>query len=154
MRGGDEAGGWARNVSGSGRLRRLRRQAPTCGPAVPAERRRARGRTWRWASAAFWAGRGLAGVARERAGVVRGAGRPSGESQLGQVRVEAFGPRKRKEVGWAGFSSWVEKLAWVLVFLVLSISIFLNQTKLIQFEFKSKFEFNTNTQTNKRGAPA
>ena len=56
--------------------------------------------------------------------------------------------------GWAGFSSWVEKLAWVLVFLVLSISIFLIQTKLIQFEFKTKFEFNTNTQTNKRGAPA
>ena len=36
-----------------------------------------------------------------------GAGRPSGESQLGQVRVEAIGLRKRKEVGWAALRVWV-----------------------------------------------
>ena len=34
------------------------------------------------------------------------------ESQLGQVKVEANGPRERKEVGWAGWLGlgWVKGL--------------------------------------------
>ena len=112
----------------------------------PGRRRRARAGQC-WGKSQLGRGAGASPGERKEWLGPRGLGWEKGKWAMGRFGLGLFS-------GWAGFSSWVEKLAWVLVFLVLSISIFLNQTKLIQFEFKSKFEFNTNTQTIKRDAPA
>ena len=98
MREEDEAGGRGPRVSGSGRLRRLRRQAPTGGPGGAVRERVTRGgeraEYWRarwargeagWASGANWA----EGVWAARGGR---------EKEAGRYWVGFWAS------GWAGFS--------------------------------------------------
>ena len=86
-----------------------------------------------------WARAGRGGARALRAAARAGArggpgrvtrGRPGSglgrESQLGQVKVEANGPRERKEVGWAG---WLG-LGWVKGLGPLSFLFFSNTLKL------------------------
>ena len=77
--GKEELTTWVPRVSGRGVTRRLRRQAPTCGPALPAERRRACRRMWRWASAGVRNGASWALRLRELGQAVFWAG--SGERE-------------------------------------------------------------------------
>ena len=79
--------------------RRLRRQAPTCGPVLPAERRRACRRMWRWASA------GVACAAGERPGVLGLAGLGRAWGLLGRAgKREGSGPELSLvlSLGWFG----------------------------------------------------
>ena len=130
--GKEELTTWVPRVSGRGVARRLRRQAPTCGPALPAERRRARRRMWRWASA------GVACAAGERDGPLRAGPK---ERVLGRRRErERDGPAGalgqggkgaggRKEMGCGfGLGRWV---GFLFYFFFSSIS---NQIQLIEFK--------------------
>ena len=75
-------------------------------------------------------------MARGRPG--SGLGR---ESQLGQVKVEANGPRERKEVGWAG---WLG-LGWVKGLGPLSFSILFQHT---QTKLNSNLNLNSTLARN------
>ena len=63
------------------------------------------------------------------------------ESQLGQVKVEANGPRERKEVGWAG---WLG-LGWVKGLGPLSFSILFQHT---QTKLNSNLNLNSTLARN------
>ena len=143
--GKEELTTWVPRVSGRGVTRRLRRQAPTCGPALPAERRRACRRMRRWASAGVACAAGGSGTGRCE------LGRRSADAGVwaGIFLRLGFGERRERWAAarlGAGFWLWFPFL-FLSSFLILFPLTFLILTQ-TKFEFKYKFEFKPHSNKN------